>query len=82
MACIIYWQAKEISRVLKSCAPEANEIGRANLAHISPIEWENVILYGQYVINPKLVRWCLVRTYFYTNMGSTYIAGTQDDRYN
>ncbi len=56
MACIIYWQAKEISRVLRSCAPEAAGIDTTYLPHISPIEWENVILYVQYVINPKLVR--------------------------
>ncbi len=24
--------------------------------HVSPIEWDNVVLYGQYVLNPKLVR--------------------------
>lgn len=26
------------------------------LEHISPIEWENVILYGQYVIDRRLIR--------------------------
>jgi TnpA family transposase len=36
LACVVYWQAKEISRVLKE--------------HVSPTEWENV--YGQYVLNP------------------------------
>ena len=24
--------------------------------HISPIEWDNVILYGEYVINRDLIR--------------------------
>jgi len=56
LPCIIYWPAKGISRVLKSCAPEADGIDRAYLPHISPIEWENVILCGPYVITPKLVR--------------------------
>ena len=26
------------------------------LEHVSPIEWENVILYGQYVLNPDDIR--------------------------
>jgi hypothetical protein len=26
------------------------------LKHVSPIEWENVILYGQYVLNPDGIR--------------------------
>ena len=25
------------------------------LQHVSPIEWDNVVLYGQYVLNQKLV---------------------------
>jgi hypothetical protein len=32
-------------------------INIALLEHISPIEWENVILYGEYVINRDLIRW-------------------------
>ena len=28
----------------------------AVLKHVSPIEWENVVLYGQYVLNRRLVR--------------------------
>ena len=26
------------------------------LEHVSPIEWENVILYGQYVLDPDNIR--------------------------
>jgi hypothetical protein len=26
------------------------------LEHISPIEWENVVLYGEYVIDRNLIR--------------------------
>jgi TnpA family transposase len=55
LACIIYWQAKEIDRVLNECDPEGHEINIALLEHISPIEWENVILYGEYVINRDLI---------------------------
>ena len=56
MACIIYWQAKEISRVIRECEPQATNIDLTLLEHISPIGWENVILYGEYVLNRSLVR--------------------------
>jgi len=56
MACIIYWQAKEINRVILEGEPEKAGIALSLLEHISPIEWENVILYGQYVLNQHLVR--------------------------
>jgi hypothetical protein len=26
------------------------------LKHVSPIEWDNVVLYGQYILDRKLVR--------------------------
>ena len=51
--CVIYWQAKEISRVLKMGIPEGEDINISLREHVSPIEWENVILYGQYVLNWK-----------------------------
>jgi hypothetical protein len=40
----VYWQAKEISRVLKIGIPEGEDINISLLKHVSPIEWENVIL--------------------------------------
>jgi hypothetical protein len=49
-------QAKEISRVLKMGIPEGEDIDISLLEHVSPIEWENVILYGQYVLNPDDIR--------------------------
>jgi hypothetical protein len=52
LACVVYWQAKEISRVPKMGIPEGEDIDLSLLEHVSPIEWENVILYGQYVLNP------------------------------
>ena len=55
MACIIYWQAKEIGRVIQECDPHSVNIV-SMLEHISPIGWENVILYGEYVLNRNLVR--------------------------
>jgi hypothetical protein len=38
LACIVYWQACEISRVLSECAPVANVIDLSLLGHVSPIE--------------------------------------------
>jgi TnpA family transposase len=54
MACIIYWQAKEIHRVLLECPPK-NEIDLSLLKHISPITWDNLILYGEYVIEKEWI---------------------------
>ena len=58
LACVIYWQAKEISRVVRWCQPEDDndKIDIALLEHVSPIEWDNVILYGQYVLDRSQVR--------------------------
>jgi TnpA family transposase len=56
LACIVYWQAKEIGRVLTEGNPEAEGIDLSLLEHISPIEWENVVLYGEYVIDRNLIR--------------------------
>ena len=50
------------------------------LEHVSPIEWDNVVLYGQYILDRKLVRRCR-RTkrvgrsvQNYTNLSSTLIS--------
>jgi TnpA family transposase len=56
MACIIYWQAKEIHRILLEGNPEGRGIDLSLLEHISPIAWDNVILYGEYVLNRNLVQ--------------------------
>jgi TnpA family transposase len=56
MACVIYWQAKEINRVILECDPEGAGVDLSLLKHISPIGWENVILYGEYVLNRSLIR--------------------------
>jgi TnpA family transposase len=55
MACIIYWQAKEINRAVLEGEPEVEGIDLSLLGHISPIGWENVLLYGEYVLNRSLV---------------------------
>lgn len=56
MACIIYWQAKEISRVIHEHDPLDPQIDISFLKHISPIDWENIILYGEYVLNRNLIQ--------------------------
>ena len=56
MACIIYWQAKEINRVLRECEPEMAGVDLSLLQHISPVGWDNVVLYGEYVLNEQLVQ--------------------------
>lgn len=57
MACIIYWQAKEIGRVIQESNPQAEGINLKLLEHVSPIiGWENVLLYGEYVLNRDSVR--------------------------
>ena len=56
MACIIYWQAKEINRVTLEGDPEGTGIDLSLLGHISPIGWDNIILYEEYVLNRTLVQ--------------------------
>jgi len=56
MACIVYWQAKELTRVIDEHDPEAAGFSLKLLEHISPIGWENIILYGEYFINRLAVR--------------------------
>ena len=56
LACIIYWQAKEINKVVIESYPEDSSIDLSLMEHISPIAWNNVILYGEYVLNPNLVK--------------------------
>jgi len=56
LACIIYWQAKEINRVVLECDPEKNNIDLSLIEHVSPIAWDNVILYGEYVLDRKLIK--------------------------
>ena len=49
LACIVYWQAREISRI--AAAPNF-PFDPELIARVSPIEWKNVILYGEIKIDP------------------------------
>jgi hypothetical protein len=40
----------------KKLNPEEAGVDLSLLAHVSPIEWSNVILYGEYKLNKDLVR--------------------------
>lgn len=56
LASIIYWQAKEMERVpVEDDAAQAG-LDLSLLEHISPISWDNVILYGEYVLDRNLVK--------------------------
>ncbi len=56
LACIIYWQAQEIGRVLAQHGPDPDGIDASLLSHISPVGWDNVLLYGEYILNSNLIR--------------------------
>lgn len=56
LAAIVYWQIKEIDRVLATRDPEEAGLNLELLAHISPIQWENVLLYGEYTLDRSRVR--------------------------
>lgn len=56
LAAIVYWQAKEINRVILQCNPKRNGIDLKLIEHISPITWDNVILYGEYVLDKTKIR--------------------------
>ena len=56
LACIIYWQAKEINSIINEYGDELDPACLAMLQHVSPIGWDNVILYGEYVVDKRLIK--------------------------
>ncbi|MEL6610505.1 MAG: Tn3 family transposase [Bacteroidota bacterium] len=56
LASVVYWQIREIERVVGEADgdPDAPDFGL--LRHVSPVQWENVTLYGAYDVRPDLVR--------------------------
>jgi hypothetical protein len=56
LAAIIYWQIREIDTVLRHWDPVEEGIDPALLSYISPIGWDNMILYGEYALDPGWVR--------------------------
>lgn len=56
MSCIIYWQCKEMARVIKENQDEAKQYNLLLIEHISPATWGNLVLYGEYIIDRSKVR--------------------------
>lgn len=56
IACIIYWQAKEIVQIIEIDGHQLDEKSLAMLSHISPIGWDNIILYGEYLLDRSLIK--------------------------
>lgn len=56
VAAITYFQIKEVERVLGEHDPEAAGIDISMLEHISPVSWQNILLYGEYKLNRDLVK--------------------------
>jgi hypothetical protein len=56
LVCVIYWQPKEISRIVRDRELEDEPVDIGMLEHVSPIESDNVILYGQYILDRGLIR--------------------------
>ena len=48
--------SKQITRTGRAEAVAEEGIDATLLQHVSPIEWDNVILYGQYVLDRARVR--------------------------
>lgn len=56
LAAIIYWQIREIQRAIAEASEDELQGFRLDLlSRVSPIGWENVVLYGEYVLHPGLV---------------------------
>ena len=51
MACIVYWQAKEIGLIANEFTDQLDDLMVEMIAHISPVGWDNLVLY---VINKDL----------------------------
>ena len=46
MAYFIYWQAKELNRIILESEPVKAGVDLDLLGHIKPLGWENEVLYG------------------------------------
>ena len=55
LASVVYWQIREIERVVAESAGDPDAPDFVLLAHVSPIQWDNVTLYGAYNVRRDLV---------------------------
>jgi TnpA family transposase len=53
-AVIIYWQATEMQRIVYE--RYTGQVNLDMLANISPIEWQNILIYGEYKFDKKLIK--------------------------
>ena len=51
----LYWQTKEMSRVIAKYESQF-DFDPEILGHISPIQWDNILMYGSYVVDPDKIR--------------------------
>lgn len=56
IAIIIYWQSNEINRLIKTQAFIDEGFDLSLIEYISPADWGNLVLYGEYVINKSDIR--------------------------
>jgi TnpA family transposase len=56
LACVVWWQIEQIDRALREDDPLAQGVDPALLEHLSPIEWDNILLYGEYHLDPQAVK--------------------------
>ncbi len=56
LSSIIYWQASEIKHIIDQYGHEFDQKCLSMLSHISPIGWDNIILYGEYVLDKRLIK--------------------------
>jgi hypothetical protein len=56
LACIVYWQAWEISQVLHQCDQLANGADLPRWNTSTPLERDNILLYGQFILDQTLAR--------------------------
>jgi hypothetical protein len=56
MAAIVYWQTREMKRTIDEHGQHLDELTLSMLAHVSPVSWDNVLLYGEYVVDKSLIR--------------------------
>ena len=56
LACVVYWQIREIERVVAEADGDPDAPDFRLLAHVSPVQWDNVTLYGAYDLRRDLVR--------------------------
>lgn len=69
---VLHWMAKEMSRVIKDNDPEPAGVDISLITHISPIEWSNVILYGEYKLNRDMMDiFFVIITLLRANLGGT-----------